>query len=88
MQYKFDKTLIQQKLIEKGATLPCRRCGRSDFAIIDGATNIQLQDTLNLDGGIVLGGASMPVIYVACTHCGALTLHAVGGLGLINLKGE
>ena len=86
MQYKFDKNLIQQKLIEKGATLPCHRCGKSEFAIIEGATNFQLQETLNLDGGIVIGGASMPVIHIVCTNCGAITSHAIGGLGLINLK--
>lgn len=88
MQYQFDKQALQKKLEEVGATQPCHRCGHPNFAIIDGATNIQLQDPLNLDGGLVIGGASMPVVYVACGNCGAITAHAIGALELVDLKGK
>jgi len=76
-----DKDTIALKLQEKGAVKPCHRCEQMEFSIINGYTNIQLQD--DFDGPIVLGGARIPVIHVACQNCGAITSHALGALGML-----
>jgi ribosomal protein L37E len=76
-----DKDRIAKLLTERGATKPCHRCGRTNFVVIDGYATTPLQD--NLDGGMVLGGPAVPVALVACSHCGAVTPHAVGVLGLL-----
>ena len=76
-----EKEKIAQTLTTRGATRPCHRCGHVKFVVIDGYANFSLQD--NLDGGLVFGGAAVPVALIACENCGALTPHAVGVLGLL-----
>jgi hypothetical protein len=77
---KEQKQKIVQKLVEKGATLPCPRCGRNHFTLIDGYLAHPLQDEL---GGLVLGGPTLPSIVVICTNCGFMSQHALGVLGLL-----
>ena len=72
---------IQEKLIEKGATLPCPRCGNKQFVISDGLVAPLIQT--NLDS-ISLGGRSLPMIPVICTKCGYISLHAIDRLKLVN----
>ena len=79
---KFDVEKISKILKDKEATNTCNRCNRNEFTILRGYTILGLQDSTQ---GIVLGGAnSIPVINVVCTHCGAITQHALGALGLLN----
>lgn len=79
------KMAIAKKLEDRGATLPCPRCGSTKFSIIDGLFNQTLQTTLD---GFVLGGPSIPTAIVACNKCGYLSQHALGALGLLSLMGE
>ena len=72
---------IAKKLTEKNATLPCHRCGATEFTVLEGFSNIFLQKDFN--AGLVIGGPSIPVIHVACNNCGAITAHAIGALGLL-----
>ena len=73
-----DRDEVAEKLAEKGATKPCHRCGHNSFTVLEGYTNIQLQD--DFKAGIVLGGPSLPVVHIACNNCGAITSHALGAL--------
>ena len=76
-----DRDQVAKILTERGAVKPCHRCGHTNFSVIEGYSTITLQDSL--DGGIVLGGPSVPVAMVACQNCGAVTQHALGALGLL-----
>ena len=73
-------------LTEKGAVLPCPRCGKSKFATLEGYFNPTVQKDLNT---YVVGGDSIPSTVVICTNCGFMSQHALGALGLLpdELKG-
>lgn len=74
----------QNKIIaaleQRGAKLPCPRCGNGNFALVGGYFNQVLQTELT---GFTLGGPSIPSAVVACTKCGFLAQHALGALGLL-----
>ncbi len=74
------KQEIIKTLDERGAKLPCPRCGNPHFILIDGYFNQTIQTELQ---GIVLGGPSIPSVVVACSRCGFLSQHALGILGLL-----
>jgi ribosomal protein L37E len=76
-----DRDEVAQKLSEKGATKPCHRCGQNSFTVLEGYTNIQLQDDFKT--GLVIGGPSVPVTHIACNNCGAITSHALGALDML-----
>ena len=75
-----QKNKIIKALMDRGARLPCPRCGNQNFTLVDGYFNQPIQKEL---GGIVLGGPSIPSIVVVCTRCGYLSQHALGVLGLL-----
>ena len=75
-----EKQKIIRALEERGAILPCPRCGNNSFTLLDGYFNQTLQTELK---GIVLGGPSVPSVVVACNRCGYLSQHALGALGLL-----
>lgn len=71
---------IQQKLHEKRRSLMCPVCGNNGFILAEGYTQDTLQDQLN---GLVIGGPSVPVIIVVCSHCGNVIRFSLGILGLL-----
>ena len=73
---------IIKKLNEKKAVLSCHRCGQNNFSVLDGISNISLQQDVNLNM-LQIGGPAVPVFLVACNNCGAITPHALGALGLL-----
>ena len=75
-----QKDKIIKALMERGANLPCPRCGNNAFTLLDGYFNQIIQ---NEPKGIVLGGRTIPSIVIACKRCGYLSQHAVGMLGLL-----
>ncbi|MCP4049661.1 MAG: hypothetical protein GY730_03030 [bacterium] len=75
---------IANKLKDKGATKACHRCNKNHFSVLDGYSNLILQD--DLSKGLVIGGPSVPVALLACNNCGAITSHALGALGLLKDK--
>jgi ribosomal protein L37E len=75
-----QKDAIIKALSERGANLPCPRCGNNAFTLLDGYFNQVIQDEPK---GIVLGGRTIPSIVVACKRCGYLSQHAIGVLGLL-----
>lgn len=80
------KEKIIQKLNEKNAVHPCARCGSHSFTVLDGFSKIMLDE--KIDGSIRIGGPMVPVAIIACTNCGALTMHALGALGLLEKQGD
>ncbi|WP_422766854.1 hypothetical protein ACOX9X_11375 [Photobacterium leiognathi subsp. mandapamensis] len=78
---KFDRKKVIEKLEEKKALAPCQRCGQNNFSVLDQMTNFSVQEDTQ---GFVLGGATVPAALVICNHCGAITPHALGALGLLN----
>ena len=75
-----QKDAIIKALSERGANLPCPRCGNNSFTLLDGYFNQIIQDEPK---GIVLGGRTIPSIIIACKRCGYLSQHAIGVLGLL-----
>ena len=71
---------IAKRLKDKGAVLPCPRCGNKSFFVIDGYFNQTLQEELQ---GLVIGGHSIPSAIVACGNCGFMSQHALGALDLL-----
>lgn len=82
----FDKDKITKIITEKGATKPCHRCGKNQFSVLEGYSNIMLQN--NIGKGLYFGGPTVPVALVACNNCGSVTSHAIGALGLLPEKDE
>ena len=74
------KREIIKALEERGAKLPCPRCGNNSFTLLDGYFNQTIQTVLK---GMVLGGPSVPSVVVSCSRCGYLSQHALGALGLL-----
>lgn len=75
-----QKERIVNALRERGAVLPCPRCGNRNFVLLDGYFYHTLQFELP---SISLGGAGVPTIAIACTNCGFLSEHALGALGVL-----
>lgn len=75
-----EKDKIIKALTERGASLPCPRCGNDAFTLLDGYFNQVIQEDPK---GIVLGGRTIPSVVVACNRCGYLAQHALGVLGLL-----
>ena len=78
--YQAQQDKIIKVLTERGANLPCPRCGNDDFTLLEGYFNEILQEEPR---GIVLGGRTIPSIIIACKRCGYLSQHALGVLGLL-----
>ncbi|EMV9318616.1 hypothetical protein AADU72_004187 [Vibrio vulnificus] len=76
---KISHDKIIAALEERGATQPCARCGKQQFDVISTA-NISLQQSAST---MVVGGPSIPSVYVGCRNCGSLAIHALGALGLL-----
>lgn len=79
-----QKEEIIKKLEERGAKLPCPRCGGKNFSLIEGYFNNPLQSTI---GNLVIGGPAIPSVVIACTNCGYISQHALGALGLLPSSG-
>ncbi|MCK4653444.1 MAG: hypothetical protein KAU01_03270 [Candidatus Cloacimonetes bacterium] len=80
-----QKQRIIKALEERGAKLPCPRCGNQRFSLLNGYFNQTIQTELK---GISIGGPSVPSIVLACTKCGYLSQHALGTLGLLSKDGD
>ena len=80
---KFDekyKEKIIKSLEEHGVKLTCPMCGNKQFQLVDGYFNQTIQETIP---GEAKGGATVPSIAIVCVHCGFISQHALGALGLL-----
>ena len=78
-----EKQAIIDKLNSRIQHLECPMCHSRNFIIADGYFNSTIQPHLN---GVVLGGPSIPNIGIVCNHCGFISHHAIGVLGLLPQK--
>ena len=76
---EIKKKEIQDVLVARGALLPCARCGRQAFTVLDGYATVDQQNDLTQ---LILGGATVPCAVIGCNNCGNISLHALGPLGL------
>lgn len=79
---KETKEKIAKAIQEKGALMPCQRCGKTNFSVLDGFVSVPLAQQIY--GGIVIGGPQVPTAVIVCDNCGNLNYHAIGALGLSN----
>ena len=79
-----QKQNIIKKLQDRGAVLPCPRCGNQSFTLLDGYFSDSLQIKM---GVMVLGGPTVPSVVTACQRCGFMAQHALGSLGLLPQEG-
>ena len=70
---------IAKKLVEKKVTPKCPMCGEKGFSMADAYTQRLLQPTL---GTYKLTGLNVPTIMTFCKHCGFVSEHALGALGV------
>jgi hypothetical protein len=75
-----QKAKIIKALQDRGAVLPCGRCGNNNFSLSEGLVTNLLGDGKNF----TLGGPAIPSVLLICTRCGAMYQHAVGVLGLFD----
>lgn len=71
------KNEITKALQDKGATLPCSRCGGTDFGVLDGFPSSMVQ--MNTEQ-VITEGNKIPSAGVVCNKCGHITEHALGVL--------
>ena len=61
----------QKKIIDilnqKGAILPCPRCGKASFSVLDEYITLAIQKDLS---NIIIGGFSIPAAVAICNNCG------------------
>lgn len=82
---KIDIQRVIEVLTERGATQPCARCGHQSFAVEQDFITLQVQNSLKT---LSIGRATIPAAVVVCKHCGAITLHALGALGMLPPQGD
>lgn len=76
-----EKQKIINALKDKQALLPCPRCNKQKFTLLDGYFNQSIQQSLQT--GLVIGGPSIPSVVIVCENCGYMSQHALGVLGLL-----
>ena len=74
------KQEIIQKLNERIQVLTCPMCHQHNFVIANGYFSHFLQDNMK---DVSIGGSSIPTIAIVCTHCGFVSQHALGVLGML-----
>jgi len=80
-----QKQEIIKRLGERGAKLPCPRCGNKEFTVLDGYFSQSIHTKIG--AGVIIGGATVPSAVIACKRCGYLVQHALGILGLLPEEG-
>ena len=75
------KNEIINELRDRGANLPCPRCGHQNFIISDGYFIQNMQTEFK--AAIVVGGPVIPTIAIICQNCGFISHHALGIVGLL-----
>jgi ribosomal protein L37E len=71
------KKEITEALQKKQATQPCSRCGKTDFAVLDGFPSSLM---LNSSDQPFTEANKIPSAGVICNNCGNISQHALGVL--------
>lgn len=70
---------LTKKLRANGKTESCPMCGSEKFLMVDACLVNVLQPDLK---NVKASGPSIPTVAVICEHCGFVSQHAVGVLGV------
>lgn len=76
---------IARALSDRGADMPCPRCGNTRFVLVNGFLADSVQTTLL---GVVIGGEHVRSVAVVCDRCGYLSQHALAVLDVPSLRPE
>jgi ribosomal protein S27AE len=72
-----ERENIAKVLAERGVTLPCPRCGDSNWKVLDAyISNPLTQDVEN----VIVGGPVLPTVAVICTKCGFVAEHLAAAI--------
>lgn len=81
-----NQNRIINRLESLNVSLPCPRCGSTNFTLSDGYNIIPVRADIK---GITIGGRSIPCITTVCNNCGYVSMHSMGILGLMDMvKGQ
>ena len=75
-----QKKKITDELSSRIKQLACPMCHNLSFILADAYFNNSMQSNFK---GIEIGGPSIPTIGIICSHCGFVSQHALGILGLL-----
>jgi hypothetical protein len=70
---------VSNLLSQRGATLPCPRCGDNNWNVLDAYISHPLTQEVEK---VTIGGPILPTVGIICTRCGFLAEHATARLGL------
>jgi hypothetical protein len=76
--------ILNQRLGHFGHIIKCPMCDNKEFIIADAYLRNDLQTDLT---SVSIGGPSIPAIAIICKHCGFISQHAAGPLGLLPQEG-
>lgn len=86
MMDKDNKELVLKKLEHVLQKLECPMCHYNQFIIADGFIQVKLYQKYNLIDNN--DNKSIPAVAIICKHCGFISNHAIGILGLLNQNEE
>jgi len=75
-----QKNNIATALGKRGVPRACPMCGTSKWVIGDGYFYNTLQGDVT---SVNLAGVGIPCVPLICSHCGFISQHALGALGLL-----
>lgn len=78
-----ERKQIIKVLSDRIGNFTCPICKKGHFSLIDGYSSHVLTDNFRV---INLDGKMIPFVMLACNHCGFITQHAIGSLGLLDQK--
>lgn len=73
---------LTTRIGKDGRCLRCPMCDNKDFALGEGHFSPVVQNT---PGAVKLAGRTLPTTYIICRHCGFVSQHALGVLGLMDM---
>jgi len=69
---------LKDFLLSIDATMPCHRCGNTEMAIIEGEGSFIIKQYQGRNEN-----QALPVMFVVCSACGAVTPHALKAVDLV-----
>lgn len=81
-----EKDRIIKRFMELAPAPSCPMCHGQEFTILDRYPVNPVVDDYRKPSAII--GRSIPTVAIICNHCGFISQHAMGFMGLMDLSGE